>query len=829
MLHFFKDSQEHNLKNQARLYVKPHFSVNNLRGFLSDFYNRALTFRETSKGFIVDIDIHTNNQKETVHKTRVQCLQNETVIYVIAESVLIDLSSYKETTKPASFDLRKQAFFVYLQTQLLILQNDQLYALHNKEQLPFVTTIDLEIQNFLFHQFTPQEYVLSILGVNDVIVKDANKHVSKKEVEYFIVTSKRQFLLQRDIKHDFQIISIARNELTIFDKTGKDLVSTQKLSFYTEFMNDYLFHELLPVIKSAQNRLEVFADLLVKKYSKKEAHLALASRIFHLQNDAMFSSLNTLKADVAVLFKNLSIHKQKEETLFAILTKHATSDFNFGDNLVTIAQNWQLSFKTQKELLKIIRPLQQKSTAKHSIAFHQHVYEQFQDKKRKETETFEFNLNYARHLTNAERFSEAVALYKIIYQLLPDDSITDLLPTKNTNLLEGEGGQQLKITVLEAILYNQKQLGENTSETIHKLAELQPLVHRRIDDLLTIEALKYKAKAIQETFQESNFSSLKTHSTSLYQPLNKKEILQKVVPSCFKDAKGFFDSLHNFIAALNPPDYDAVISFSDELNSTNYPEITSRISAICHALQIQAPECYIGRGNYSDVVIGVEGKPAFLIIGIDFLDSKSSQFLEINSLLFLIAIELAHIYFEHSKITSTDVWRGATDKGFTVVNLLLSVLPFAGNIGTIFGNIANVEKYKTIINRVEQVANVAEKGKEIMEVSERYNLNPFKKEKSQQDHSENLLITSRLMEIVADKVALLFCDDVKAAVKALVYSKPNFETSQKLIDTHGLETFLAQTNEAGEFIHQELIIRIRNVFSFYLSDTFETLKKQLHN
>ena len=161
--------------------------------------------------------------------------------------------------------------------------------------------------------------------------------------------------------------------------------------------------------------------------------------------------------------------------------------------------------------------------------------------------------------------------------------------------------------------------------------------------------------------------------------------------------------------------------------------------------------------------------------------------------------------------------------------MLLTVLPFVGNIGKIFGNIASVEKYGKIINRVEQVASVADKGQGIMDVSEKFNFNIFNKNKMQANDSQNLLITSRLMEIVADKVALLFCDDSKAAVKGLLVGTHTFEQDHHIISQYGVEAFLARTNEAGEFVHQELIIRLKSMCAFYLSDTFENLKKQLHS
>jgi len=85
------------------------------------------------------------------------------------------------------------------------------------------------------------------------------------------------------------------------------------------------------------------------------------------------------------------------------------------------------------------------------------------------------------------------------------------------------------------------------------------------------------------------------------------------------------------------------------------------------------------------------------------------------------------------------------------------------------------------------------------------------------------------MEIVADKVALLFCNDLQAAVKGLLVGTKLYEDYHPIIAKHGLQAFLSQTNEQDEFIHQELIIRLKNLCSFYLSDTFEALKQQVYS
>ncbi|AXG69716.1 hypothetical protein KORDIASMS9_01943 [Kordia sp. SMS9] len=832
MLHFFKGFTNTPKNASAKLYVTSHFSLLKLQNELRSFYKKnaqnKLIFKKIRNGFTVDIDIKNDSKKELITATRLQFLQNKTVVRVVAESIEIELTSYQETKKAVDFNLKKQAFFTHLQNFLLTLQNDHLYVLKNEEQLPFVASADLETQNFIFHQLETNEYVLSILGVSEVVFKTVET-APKHTIWHFVLTSTRTFLLGKHSESDFVIVKISPENFTIQERTGKDLITVGNLSFYTEFMNDAVYLEMLPVIIALKNRLTTFGDLLARKYTKKEAHLLLASKVYNLDNTAVDSLCNTLKSELILQLKRGKISAEQEENWLEIFTNHIPKHATFGQDLVQIVTDWQLAFAEQQKILRILQPFQKPETAKHTIAFHEHISQLFLEKEKKAESIFEFNLNYAQHLHNAAQFSEAISVYRTIYESLPDDSITDLLPKKTTNIFNGEGGRQLKVTILEAILEIQEKLNADVSKTVHQLAELQPLVASRIEALYDHEKYQPKAETIKEILHTKTFNIATELPKSSFQNLQKKEILPKVVPSCFKDAKGFFDSLNNFIADLNPPDYNAVITFSDRLNAANYPKIFLRLTEICTALQMDVPECYIGRGNYANAVIGVEGKPSFLIVGIDFLAPNNIRYLELNALTFLITIELAHMYFEHSKITATDVWRGAADKGFSLINMLLTILPFAGNIGTLFGNAKAIEKYGTILQRVEQVANAAEKGKEIKDVSDTFNLNPFSKKTTQTNTSENLLITSRLMEIIADKVALLFCDDLKAAVKGLLVGTKFYEEYHSIITEHGVQHFLSQTNEQDEFVHQELIIRLKSLCAFYVSDTFENLQKQLYS
>ncbi len=772
------------------------------------------------------LDYNIKEDKETISSNRLQFIKNDNVIYVTEEQSTLELATYKETSIPSKSEIKNNSIFKAIQDHILNLQDDDLYALHNSNALAYVQNPDAFTKNYIFHQLLPDEYVLSILNISSITFQDTVEH-SKDTIWYFVLTSHRVLLIGNN-NTAMQTIDISNDNLLLHEKRGKDLIESKTFSFYTEFMNDSQYVAIFPAVLTEGQRLSVFADCILKDSKAKAKVLDLASKCYAITYNTTSNTIDDLKSNCITHLKSFQIKKEDTEALLSVI-KTFSSKASFGNDLIQTCIDWDLNYKEQHKLFNLLLDLKDQIAIQNSITFCDYFKPLFLKEESKADAIFEFNLTYGKLLATAERYEDAIYTYKSIYETLPDDSIADLLPTDTTNILQGEGGQQLKIILLESILNWQQKQNVSTRDTDLKLAQLQPLLNNRLRALHTNDTIKQKAIIIEETlyFKDLKYHDLK-YTKASYNRLVKNEILKDVVPECFKYATGFFDSLNGYIASIQSPNYDAVISFSDKLTATNYPNVYKTITNMCYALSIDTPECYIGRANYSDAIIGVEGKPPYLIIGVDFIEAESSKQLNTNELKFLVAIELAHIYFEHTKITSTDVWRGAAEKGFSFLTTVLSIIPFAGSIGNLLGNLSNVDKYAKIIKNVEKATNIAEKGQNILDVSEKLNINLMGSSSNDENQSQNLLITSRLMEIIADKVALLFCNDLQAAIKGIILSYSPLQKELETIKSYGLYNVLDRKNEDGSFRYQELIIRIRSLCSFYLSDAFEDLKKTLY-
>ena len=795
MIKFFKSKNNDGETNKATLFIASGFSLTQLKTIIESSLEQIKTtsFKLKTKDNTLVLDYNIKEEKEHIQASRFRFIKEDNKVTIFSESININLDTYKETISVAKESITKSTLFKAVQNQVIDAQDDGLYALHNTQNLGFIQQPDLFTKNYIFHLLKNQEYILSLLNTSSITLKTNTLDLPDNTAWYFIVTSLRNLLIGHSSGTHY-----------VLD------ISNEKLS-----------------LTSQNNRLDLFGDCLLKKYNSKTKYLKLVAKCYALQLEHNTLDIYALKSELILLMESLKIDKKKQEEIRLLFKKHSLRSTLFGENISKVIVSWNLDYKTQREFSTILFKKQDILSIENSISFQRSFRPLFLKNEDKPEKQFEFNLNFAKALAKSKFYIDAIEIYKNIYTTLPDASILDLIPTNATNILNGQNGQELKTTILESILDCEQKAHLNTEETLLKLAQLQPLVTTRIE-ALNQTRFQQLSKTINQTLHLDNVEPAPIDfNEKNYNKLEKTNVLEAVTPDCFKNASGFFDTLNGYIANIKQPDYSAVISFSDKLNSSNYPEIYKVVTNICYALNLQTPECYIGRANYANTIIGIEGKPPFLIIGINFIKTETPTQLNINELRFLIAVELAHIYFEHSKITSSDVWRGAAEKGFSVISVLLTILPFAGSLGSILGNFTNVDKYLKIVSNVEKASNVAEKSQDILEVGDKLNIN-FLNKNDETTSSQDLLITSRLMEIMADKVALLFSDDLYAAVRSIILSTPAFEKELPAISKYGLKNVLERINDKEEFHHQETIIRIKSLCSFYLSDTFTDLKNKLN-
>jgi len=277
------------------------------------------------------------------------------------------------------------------------------------------------------------------------------------------------------------------------------------------------------------------------------------------------------------------------------------------------------------------------------------------------------------------------------------------------------------------------------------------------------------------------------------------------------------------------PDYSMIKSYSEQLTEKKHPLLNEIVTDIKFALNIENLEVYISRGDKSVGINSFEGTPSYLIVGGNHLDKETPYYLAYKELKFAIAVEMAHLYFKHSRITSTDIWRGAIDKGYWMIDTALTIIPIAGLFGKSLKGISKLNAISSVLQKADKLDGISQNSKGIISATnqavELYN-SKISKEKDI-DKEKQLMATSRVLQLTADRTALIFTDELNAAIRAMFLSSKRYYTELAVVEKYGLRDFLLKKNEDNSFQHQDLAIRLANLFAFYLSDEYDKVVDKL--
>jgi hypothetical protein len=251
------------------------------------------------------------------------------------------------------------------------------------------------------------------------------------------------------------------------------------------------------------------------------------------------------------------------------------------------------------------------------------------------------------------------------------------------------------------------------------------------------------------------------------------------------------------------------------------------------------------------------------------MDSDSDFFLSPLELTFAIATELTHLKFKHSRVTSRAVIDGTLKKGMYALEVVGILLPFLKFI-PIDKIMSQRKTYQLIrsavpLNLLKKIYNV-EDGRQLMPkvgtdispllIAGSDSIKKLKKgigvttdqvesighskeggqkffavdEEESEDISpsnDKLVVAHRVMQLTADRAGLVFCGDIIAAVRSMFFTSRAYQPELYLAQKNDLVTCLKRCDEKGNYILQDLAIRIGSLISFFLSNDYQILRKKI--
>lgn len=264
----------------------------------------------------------------------------------------------------------------------------------------------------------------------------------------------------------------------------------------------------------------------------------------------------------------------------------------------------------------------------------------------------------------------------------------------------------------------------------------------------------------------------------------------------------FASTLQGLVATVETPDHDALRRFCAPLARPD------AVAAFDHArtrLGVNAV-CYVSRGeDATGCRAHHDAQGEFLVLGARHLEDGALN-MSAAELRFVFACELAHLRFGHTRVTQSDMWRGALDKGMSGAELVLMALPLVRQIRIpdAVGTMLGVVKDGTVGKLWDKASGLFGKGEKSGDAEE-----------TEADAArEAVLATHRLMQLSADRVGLAVVGDPGPALRSMLALRGEADLAGAA--ERGLAEWVSRRAPGGDLKDPDLAIRATALLSRWL-------------
>ncbi len=380
---------------------------------------------------------------------------------------------------------------------------------------------------------------------------------------------------------------------------------------------------------------------------------------------------------------------------------------------------------------------------------------------------------------------------------LPDPDLADLVPHTSEDGNLAATHVRARIALLEA-------LAPLDPTAPHALARLEPMVPARIEAIQTQDVLADRAGRLLAVLEHGLPRGAEDgrFDRGVWSP---KELEALRHPIGRTDA--FAATVQSLVATVQTPDHSALRTFCAKLDE---PTALASFEVARTALGVDA-QCYVSRGELATGCRAYDdGAGAFVVLGGRHLDEGPLK-LSASELRYALGSELAHLRFGHARVTSSEMWRGAVDKGLSGFEMLFTALPLMKSIRVpdSFGTVLGAVRDGTVGKWMDKASGWFGKKTPADEAA------PEEKESM----VEPLLATHRLMQLTADRVGLALAGDL-GAVRAMLALRGEKDVAGA--EEMGLEAWATRRKD-GVLVDADLAVRLTAMLSFYLSADWPTL------
>lgn len=463
------------------------------------------------------------------------------------------------------------------------------------------------------------------------------------------------------------------------------------------------------------------------------------------------------------------------------------------------------------------------------------------------------DLALAEHLLYCGERTEARALLERRLEALPGEDLVTVAPPEGADLTAGEGAPPLHLRVLE-LLTHARGNGSPDLSTLSALARHQPLVVGRVrslSDAAVAGDLAARARRAVDVLASDGLATPVPVAPGRVRAVP-ESLQERLQHPAVRDG-GALGRVQSALAAVEPPDSGLVRSYCERLTEQRYPTAAAAVADGARLLGMAVPQVFISRGERDVGFRSHERPDPFVLVGGAHLDTDGDHHLGPAELRFALGAELAHLRFQHSRVTSDDVWAGVWDKTSTALTVTATVLPFLRFLPVdLLGRDRAARAVATLVP--ERWLKAVYEVDDAAELAKRLGADPARVGRAGADAVEaaggtmtslraaatrllptevgsdlavdqaRLVVAHRVMQLSADRVGLLLAGDLGAAVRAMFLTSSRLQPELRLAREGGLSAALARRDADGRLLLPRLAVRAAALVAFWLSDDYALLR-----
>ena len=666
-----------------------------------------------------------------------------------------------------------------------------------------------------------------------------------------LVTRDKASLVAISNVGDVAVRPLSRVSLEVVEQTGRNSVIAGDLAWSTTLTNGSRFIWVAPLPElNGSDRVREAARILARP-GRSEGRRVAARLLAGLESEAhpldalVQATLNPEASDAP-------------EALAGRVVDALRSDPSSGHRLADWMTGWEPPLPMARTVLNAaLSSAESPEEAAWSLAYHEAYRNRLVADSDDRFARTEADISLAEHYLFAGQPDAAVRLLQPRLAALPNEDLASVLPPVGARLTAGEGGQPVHIRVLELLVRARRAQHAVDTQTLATLARHQPLVASRLDALVdTLEAGNLRRRAART---RAILSPGGLATPPIFQALPSRGLpaaMVALLPHPVARTGGALAKVQAALAKVTPPDVGVLRRYCERLTPRVSEHAVAAVADACVMLGLPAVPAFVSAGEHRTGLRSHEEPEPFLLIGADHLASDSDLRLTPTELRFAIGAEVAHLRFQHSRITSDEVWAGVWDKGAAALTTTASLLPFLRYLPVdAIGHNRTYRVVRTVVperwlraiygvtdatrlaaavpgdlgkladaaaGTFEAASGTASRLTGVTRSTGAAPRDPVQADISLDDR--RLIAAHRVMQITADRAGLVLCGDLGAAIRSMFVVQSHLRPELSVAERLGLADALGRTNAEGHPLLGDLAVRVAALAAFWLSDDYARLR-----